>query len=165
MHFLKKRRLSVDVKAPGLEQGKLKAGLVLSWGFRAGHCDQQPVQPIRIAFRQTAAVQRGSCRELPVPARQRWTKDRNPGVEVGRAIGEDMVLRRPKPDERTPDEAISTAGEEIGGSPTENEVQLEFRVAVAGHEREVRSGAPGQPYVAGRHFELDYSHGVLCNCN
>ena len=78
-------------------------------------------------------------------ARQRWTKDRNPGVKVGRAIGEDMVLRRPKPDERTPDEAISTAGEEISSSPTENEVQLEFRVAVAAHDRKLGSGAPGQP--------------------
>src|SRR6266571_2662431 len=73
MHFLKKRCLRVDVKVPGLEQGELKAGIVLSGAFRAGHCDQQPVQPICIALRQAAAVVRGSYRELPVLARERWT--------------------------------------------------------------------------------------------
>jgi len=71
-----------------------------------------------------------------------------------------MVLRRPKPDERTPDEAISTAGEEISSSPTENEVQFEFRVAMATHDRKLGSGAPGQPEMAGRNLELDQSHGL-----
>jgi len=145
---------------PGLQQGELKAGIVLGGGFRASHCAEQPMQPTRITFRQAAAVQRCSCRELLVLARQRWTEDRNPGVEVGRAIGEDMVLRRPKPDERTPDEAISTAGEEISSSPAENEVQLEFRVAVAAYDRKLGSGAPGQPQVAARNLESDQSHGL-----
>ena len=160
MHFLKERCLSIDVKVPGLQQCELKARIVLSGGFRASHCAKQPMQPTCIALRQTAAIQRCSCRELSVRARQRWTEDRDPGVEVGRAIGEDMVLRRPKPDERTPDQAISTAGEEIGSSPTENEVQLEFRVAVAAHDRKLGSGAPGQPQVAGRNLEFDQSHGL-----
>jgi len=46
MHFLKKGCLSIEVYVPGLHQGELKADIVLGGGFRVGHCDQQPMQPI-----------------------------------------------------------------------------------------------------------------------
>src|SRR6266487_4375297 len=160
MHFLKKGCLGIEVKVPGLQQGELEACIELSRGLRPSHCEQQPMQPICIAFRQTAAVERGSCCESPVLARQRWAKDRNPGVEVGRAIGEDMVLSRPQPDERTPDEAISTAGEQVSSAPTQDEVHLELCVAMAAHDRKLGSCAPRQSEMAGRNLEFDQSHGL-----
>ncbi len=63
-----------------------------------------------------------------------------------------MVLARPKPDERTPDQAISTAREEISSSPTQDEVYLQLCVAVAAHDRKFGSGPPSQSRV-GRDIE------------